>query len=157
MTIRLGLARREDAPGIARMSQQLIEHGLPGSWTETRVLRFMQNREAVTLAARDRRQLVGFALMEFLDDRAHLNLLAVVPGQQRCGIGRRLVEWLESTARTAGVFRIDLELRETNEGARSFYERLGYVMVRRRLGYYAGREHALCMARDLTLHPAAPA
>ena len=37
---------------------------------------------------------VGFAVMEFYDEHAHLSLLAVAPGYQRQGIGKQLVEWL---------------------------------------------------------------
>jgi ribosomal protein S18 acetylase RimI-like enzyme len=149
VSVRLGIGKREDAAVIADMSGRFIEQGLPRSWSESRVLNCMRNREAVTLVGRDRRLLVGFAIMEFLDEHAHLSLLAVVPGRRRTGVGRSLLEWLEATARTAGIFKIMLELRETNLAARCFYERLGYVVVGRRLGYYAGKEHALCMARDL--------
>jgi ribosomal-protein-alanine acetyltransferase len=154
MTIRLGVAKREDAAAIAEMSGRFIEQGLPRSWSESRVQRSMRNREAVTLTARDRRALVGFAIMEYLDDRAHLALLAVVPGQRRRGVGRSLLEWLEATARTAGIFRITLELRESNLAARCFYERLGYVVVGHRPAYYAGKEHAICMERDLRVNRA---
>jgi ribosomal protein S18 acetylase RimI-like enzyme len=153
--IRLGLARRVESADIVRLCRRLIEQDLPPSWTDERVGRSIADPESVVLAARDRRQLVGFAIMAFLDDCAHLNLLAVQPGHQRQGVGRSLLEWLEASARTAGIFRVELELRETNDRARRFYERLGYTVVGRRFGYYAGREHALRMARDLTVSPAA--
>ena len=149
MTMRLGIAKREDAAAIAAMSARYVEEGLPRSWSERRVLACMRNREAVVLGARDRRLLAGFAIMEFLDARAHLCLLAVVPGYRRRGVGRDLLEWLEATARTAGIFDVSLELRESNVVARCFYERLGYVVTGRRFRYYAGIEHALVMKRDL--------
>lgn len=152
-----GLARRGEVVGIVRLCRRVVEQGLPPSWTESRVARCLGDPESIVLAARERRQLVGFAIMAFHDDSAHLSLLAVQPGQQRRGVGRGLLEWLEASARMAGVFRIELELRETNDGARRFYERLGYAVVDRRLGYYAGREHALRMVRDLAVSPAAPA
>lgn len=148
-SIRLSLARRDDAGEIADMSRRFIEHGLPWSWGELRVLRSMADRESAVLAARDRRRLAGFAIMEFHDEHAHLNLLAVHPGYRRRGVGRRLVEWLEASARTAGVFLVRLELRVANDAARKFYEKLGYVEVGRRPGYYSGSEDALCMAHDL--------
>ena len=149
--IRLGLAHADEAPSIARMSRQLVEHGLPWSWTDPRVEQCLRNRECVVLAARDRRRLVGFAIMEFYDVHAHLALLAVQPGYQRLGIGRQLLEWLEASARTAGIFSVRLELRVSNESARLFYERLGYREVGRKQGYYDGREDALRMLHDLAV------
>jgi len=142
-----------DAPSIAAMSRHLIEHGLAWSWNEERVERCLRNRDCVVLAARDRRRLVGFAIMEFYDEHAHLSLLAVVPGYQRQGIGKQLVEWLEASARTAGIFAVRLELRAGNDDARRFYERLGYLEAGRRPAYYAGREDALRMTHDLTVAP----
>jgi len=148
---RLGLAHVNDAPAIAAMSRQLIEHGLAWSWNEDRVERCLRNRDCVVLAARDRRRLIGFAIMEFYAIHAHLNLLAVQPGHQRQGIGRQLLDWLEASARTAGIFKVHLELRATNDGARAFYEKVGYRTVGRKVAYYDGREDALRMTHDLTV------
>jgi len=149
--IRLGLAHADDAASIARMSGQLIEHGLPWSWDEQRVGQCLRNRDCVVLAARDRRRLVGFAIMEFYDIHAHLSLLAVQPGYQRQGVGRQLLDWLEASARTAGIFSVQLELRATNDSARLFYERLGYREVGRKEAYYAGREDALRMTHEFAV------
>jgi ribosomal-protein-alanine acetyltransferase len=153
MNARIGLAHLEEAPAIASMSRDLIERGLPWSWNERRVERCIRNRDCVVLAARDRRQLVGFAIMDFYDEHAHLSLLAVRPGYQKQGIGRALLEWLEASARTAGIFVVNLELRASNDAARLFYERLGYRETGRRNAYYGGREDALRMSHDLTVVP----
>jgi ribosomal-protein-alanine acetyltransferase len=149
--IRLGLAHADEAAAIARMSQQLVENGLPWSWNEQRIGQCLRNRDCVVLAARDRRRLVAFAIMEFLDVHAHLTLLAVQPGYQRRGIGRELVDWLEASARTAGIFAVRLELRANNDAARLFYERLGYRETGRKEAYYGGREDALRMLHDLAM------
>jgi len=139
------------------MSRQLIEHGLAWSWDEDRVQKCLRNRDCAVLAARDRRRLVGFAIMEFYAIHAHLNLLAVKPGYQRLGIGRQLIDWLEASARTAGIFTVNLELRAANDSARAFYEKLGYREVGRKAAYYDGREDALRMTHDLTVTAASPA
>ncbi|HLF11017.1 MAG TPA: ribosomal protein S18-alanine N-acetyltransferase [Gammaproteobacteria bacterium] len=151
--IRIGLARTDDAAAIANMSRQLIENGLPWSWNEQRICYCVKNRDCVVLAARDRRRLIGFAIMEFYDVHSHLSLLAIQPGYQKQGIGRQLLEWLEASARTAGIFAVQLELRATNDSARLFYEKLGYREVGRKPAYYDGREDALRMTHDLTVAP----
>jgi|SRR5690606_16826566 len=153
MNIRIGLARREDAAEISLMSRFLVEHGLPWSWTESRVARYIRHPECSVVVARDRRRIAGFGIMEFLDAHAHLSLLAVRPGYQMQGVGRQLLDWLESTARTAGIFLVRLELREGNVGAREFYAKLGYREAGKRTAYYCGREDALVMTHDLGVHP----
>lgn len=96
-----------------------------------------------------RRGIDAFAIMQFDDDVAHLNLLAVAPEHRRQGLGRQLMEWLTVTAIEAGVFRINLELRTQNEGAREFYARLAFEPMGIIEGYYQGREAALRMSRRL--------
>jgi ribosomal-protein-alanine N-acetyltransferase len=143
------LARPGDAPIIAQMSKRLIEEDLPWSWTPERVAKHIRHRDSVVLTARVREVLIGFAIMQFSDETAHLNLLAVEPGYEQLGIGRRLVEWLEKTAATAGTFVIALEVREGNVGARWFYRKLGYREDRCIVGYYCRMENAVRMIRDL--------
>ena len=151
MGIKISLAHDDDAPAIAEMSRVLIEGGLPWSWTEPRVRHYVRDRDSAVIVARDGRRLAGFAIMEFHDEHAHLNLLAVRPGYRSHGVGTALVHWLESSARMAGVFEIELELRATNDMARRFYEKLGYSTAGTRTRYYAGVEDALRMTRNLSM------
>ncbi|HUQ53574.1 MAG TPA: ribosomal protein S18-alanine N-acetyltransferase [Gammaproteobacteria bacterium] len=150
------MAHTDDVAAIAAMSCQLIEHGLAWSWNEERVERCLRNRDCVVLAARDRRRVIGFAIMEFYAIHAHLNLLAVQPGNRRQGTGRQLLEWLEASARTAGIFTVHLEVRANNVGAQAFYEKLGFRATGRKVAYYDGREDAVRMTHDLTVSTTSP-
>jgi [ribosomal protein S18]-alanine N-acetyltransferase len=144
------LARNSDAHCIAVMSRCLIEVGLRGwSWDPARVTRAMRHREVCIVVAEINKHIEGFAIAEFGDTRMHLSLLAVNATQQRKGIGRALVEWLEQSARTAGMADIQLELRANNPGARFFYAALGFEFVRAVPGYYSGIETALRMQKTL--------
>lgn len=143
------LAQPSDATTIAEMSKRLIEVDLPWSWTSKRVAKHIRDRDSVVLTARVGTELVGFAIMQFSDETAHLNLLAVEPGYEQFGIGRALVQWLEKSAATAGTFDVALEVREGNVGARWFYRKLGYREVRCLVGYYGRVENAVRMVRDL--------
>jgi ribosomal protein S18 acetylase RimI-like enzyme len=145
----LGLARPADAREIAEMSRDLIEHGLTWSWTPARVQHFISGPESSVVVARRERHMAAFAIMHFGDEVAHLNLLAVAPEHRRQGLGRQLMSWLTTTAIEAGVFRINLELRTNNVGARTFYENLGFDQLGIVQGYYQGREAALRMSRRL--------
>jgi ribosomal-protein-alanine N-acetyltransferase len=133
------------------MSRRFIERGLAPSWPAPRILSHLRHRESVVLAARTAREVIGFAVMQFGDTSAHLNLLAVAPDSRRHGVARRLLGWLEETAITAGTFEISLELRAINTEAFAFYSSLGYHEVRRIDGYYQGVEQAIRMSRNLAL------
>lgn len=150
-TIELRLARPEDARRISHMSRDLVEQGLPWSWGTARIMQQIRCPDTVVLTAYSRECVIGFAIMRFLEESAHLNLLAVDVRYQRLGVGRRLIEWLEKSARVAGTFIISLEVRISNEQARTFYRRLGYTDLARIPRYYSGREAAMRMSRDLRL------
>jgi [ribosomal protein S18]-alanine N-acetyltransferase len=145
----LGLARSTDAREIAEMSRDLIEHGLTWSWTPARVQHFISGSDSTVIVARRERRIAAFAIMHCGDEVAHLNLLAVATVHRRLGLGSQLMNWLVETAVTAGVFRINLELRTHNEAARVFYEALGFEKLGVVPGYYQGREAALRMSRRL--------
>ncbi len=149
-SLELKLARRADARRIALMSRDLVEAGLPWSWTPQRVAHAIREPETAVLTAWTQGRLAGFAIMQFSAERAHLNLLAVDPVHRRLGLGRRLLAWLEKTARTGGLSCISLEVRATNGSAQAFYRRLGYRAIASIPGYYAGRETAIRMRRDLS-------
>lgn len=147
--IELGLAKLADADEIARMSRDLIEIGLGWRWTPARVAHQIRCPDTVVLAARHGNLLAGFAIMHFLAEDAHLMLLAVHPAYRRQGLGRRLLGWLEKSARVAGISTLHLEVRATNQTARAFYRSLGYQEVRFVPCYYSPLESAISLIREL--------
>ncbi len=147
--IKFRLATAADAPIIAEMSRRLIETGLGWSWTRQRVEHAIRNTETLVLTAVYGSEIIGFGIMDFGDETAHLSLFAVRESFQRQGVGLRMFEWLKSSALTAGLALIRLELRTENLGAQAFYRALGFTETGRTIGYYRGRENALRMALDL--------
>ncbi|MGI9025304.1 MAG: GNAT family N-acetyltransferase [Burkholderiaceae bacterium] len=150
-TIILRLARPADASAIALMSRDLIEAGLGWSYRPARIARLILDRDTNVLIAARRGNPVGFAVMSFGDERAHLALLAVHPAHQRQGVARRLLEWLVECAASAGIASLHLELRAGNAAARAFYRDMGFAERYVVPGYYHGRESALRMQRVLRL------
>jgi len=147
--VTLRLAEPHDAQAIAHMSRDLVEAGLGWKYDAARVQRAIRERDTVTLVACEGGAVLGFAIMEFGDERAHLVLLAVRPNQRRAGIGRQLLQWLIESAQTAGIGSVHLELRARNEAARAFYRAMGFSESVLVPGYYRGREAALRMLRVL--------
>jgi len=83
---------------------------------------------------------------------ADLLALAVLPSQQRRGVGQRLLEHvIEVAERVAPASKIDalrLTVAETNAGAQRMYARAGFQMVDGSATYDKG-QRALRMARPL--------
>lgn len=158
ITLQIAPALAADVQVIAEMSRRLVEVGLPWTWTPARVARHLHHHDSLVLAVRagsaPNPTLAGFAIMHFGDDIAHLNLLAVDSRWQRRGLGRRLVEWLEQTAITAGTFSLCLEVRARSPVAQLFYREMGFTETGRVPRYYSGREDALRLTKDLR-HPLA--
>ncbi len=137
-TIRL--ASRADAADIAAMSRDEIERGLGWSWTEGRVLGAIRNPDTNVALIREQGVLLGFGIMAYRHEVAHLLLFSVHRAHRRKGVGSALLRWLEVVAVTAGTERIVVECRRDNAAARNFYAETGYHEMAISKGYY-GRFH----------------
>ena len=147
--VAIRLARLNEAPLIAVMSRDLIEHGLGWTWTPTRVAQCIRDADTNVVIADSNGATIGFAIMRFGTENAHLDLFAVVPKRRRLGVGRQLIEWLEKVALVAGTPIISLEVRASNRTAQAFYRKLGYRLMAAVPRYYGGVESAIRMTRDL--------
>ena len=120
------IARRSDAAAIAVMSRDLIECGLEWRWRTSRVARAIDDPDTNVAVLRQKDELIGFGIMEYLDDDAYLVLLAVAKSSQGQGVGSAVLRWLEAAARAAGSQRIRVDTRRENVAARCFYNEHGY-------------------------------
>lgn len=151
--LRLAPAAQRDAPVLADLSRFTIERGLPWRWTETRVAALIRDADSEVVVARHAGALVGFAAMDFhfVDRRAHLVLLSVVPAARRQGVASELLAWLEKMAVLGGIQVVLGEVRAENVGARRFYASVGFEETRRLPGYYSGREDAFAIRKPVGL------
>jgi ribosomal-protein-alanine N-acetyltransferase len=79
----------------------------------------------------------------------HIKDLAVHPDRRGEGLGRTLMERALGVLRGADAETVKLEVRRSNEAARSLYEAYDFVHRRTVPGYYDDGEDALVMMRDL--------
>ena len=143
------LACRSDAEGIATMSRDYIESGLVWSWVPARVLRSIRDVDTNVAVLRTSGTLIGFGIMQYGEETAHLALLAVHPAHRKGGLGSQLLAWLEKPACVAGIARIDVEARADNPLAVAFYCRQGYEQRTVVGGYYQGRIDAVRLSKPL--------
>ncbi len=146
------LATLGDAPAIAEMSRDCIEHGLSWRWTAARVREAIREPATNVAVALRRDVVAGFGIMHYADESAHLALFAVSPTHRHQHLGARLLAWLEQSARLAGIAQIDLEARADNRSALAFYARQGYDTRHTVRGYYEGIVDAVQLRK--TLRPA---
>ena len=95
---------------------------------------------------------VGYCIISFGANEAHLLNLCVRPDLHGMGLGRHLLWHALELARDAGVKTMFLEVRPSNEIALSLYRSEGFVEVGYRRSYYRGvngREDALVLALEL--------
>jgi ribosomal-protein-alanine N-acetyltransferase len=131
------LARASDAEGIAEMSRDYIEQGLPWTWTAGRVERAIGDPDTNVVVVGGR-VIAAFGIMSYPNDDAHLLLFAVRESIQRRGVGSAILRWLEEAARTAGAKRIRVECRRDNAAARNFYCEHGYAELDIAANFYRG-------------------
>lgn len=146
----LRLAESRDASAIARLSKQEIEQGLAWSWTPARVGRAIADPDTNVLVARDEGGLLGFGIMIYREQHAHLCLFAVRPDGRRRGVGSALLAWLERVAQVAGVQRLSLEARHDNAPAIAFYQEHGYRTSGVVAGMYQGVEDGVRLEKWLS-------
>ncbi|MBD2386393.1 ribosomal protein S18-alanine N-acetyltransferase [Cylindrospermum sp. FACHB-282] len=81
-------------------------------------------------------RLLGMGCFWSILEEAHITILAVHPQYHRQGLGQVLLYSLLKTASDRGLERATLEVRATNEGAISLYEKFGLKIAGRRRRYY---------------------
>jgi len=94
----------------------------------------------------------GFSLIRTVADESELLLIAVSPERRRQGVGRGLLNHFLDHARSEGITRAHLEVRDGNP-AIQMYRHAGFEPIGRRRNYYRGDDgqqfDALTFALDL--------
>ena len=80
--------------------------------------------------------IIGMAGFWLMADEAHIMTLAVYPAWRRLGLGEWLLVTLLQKARALDAAVATLEVRPSNQAARSLYQKYNFAEVGRRRGYY---------------------
>lgn len=136
----------EPAAGLVRHAARANVHA---RWDATRLARRIRSQNSAVVLAMAGHHLTGVAVLDLLTDAAQIGLLAVHPEYRRIGIGSALLQWLESTASTAGLFTVQLKLEASNGAGRAFCFAHGYRERGRLPVFYADGTAAVRLLRDL--------
>jgi ribosomal-protein-alanine N-acetyltransferase len=130
----------EDLSDVLAIEREVF----PAPWTEGMFLDELAAAGRRYLAAIEDGAISGYGGIMVIDGDAHIMNLAVVPASRRQGLASRLLLALIDEALGLGASHLTLELRASNEPARTLYERFGFTPVGLRPRYY-GDEDALVM------------
>lgn len=82
-------------------------------------------------------QIVGYIIYSMICEDADLLRIAVLPEYRRCGIAQRLIAYMMYDCKEHNIQNIFLEVRRSNEAARSLYARMGFEQISVRNNYYS--------------------
>ena len=105
-------------------------------WSENAVAEELTNPLSLWLVVTDGEKLVGYIGSQSVMGEADMMNVAIDPAYRRRGIGETLILELIRHLKQNGVYSLALEVRVSNEAAIGMYEKLGFVQVGRRPGYY---------------------
>ena len=149
--IHLRPATKADLPALFSLDQICFDAGIAYSLREFRAL--LRSPRTLAIVAEEDGKLAAFVIALFVrsqgEDGGHIITIDVDRDFRRRGIGRLLMEQIETKFRTAGAQWLRLEVAENNPEAQSFYAKLGFQAVGRIEGYYQGAVAALLMEKPL--------
>jgi ribosomal protein S18 acetylase RimI-like enzyme len=108
----------------------------------------LRDSGAETLVAVLDEEAVGFVVVEVGSGLGHVNAIAVAAGQRGRGIGQRLMEAAESSARRRGARRLSLHTAQANLAALALFLRCGFSITQRSAAGYS-RPQPTCRLEKL--------
>jgi len=136
----------EDSAAVAEMEQQIFSD----PWSEKSVMETVQQKQSVCFAAEKAGHILGYLLVYHAADEAEIARIAVQKEARRQGAAGKLMQALEHYCEEHKMEKLLLDVRESNEAARSFYTRNGFVEDGIRQGFYTNpSEDAVLMSRQL--------
>ena len=134
------------APDVAA-----LESAVMGSdaWKASLVADELPRKDRTWWAAFDGNVLAGYCGGWIVDGQVQILKIATDPAYRRRGIAAELLALVASDARNLGATEMTLEVRASNAGAQTFYERMGLRNIGTRPHYYSDREDAVIMSGPL--------
>ena len=125
-------AGKQDIPGIIEIEK--VSFSDP--WDKQLFLDAIDSRDKYLMIAEGGKMVEGYVVFEKVLDEGHITNMAVADKHRKKGIASGLVSYVLDLAKCLGIKEIFLEVRESNEAAKSLYSKFGFREIGRRKGYY---------------------
>lgn len=141
---------RQARPDDLEAMSCLEREGFSQPWSRESLLAQVQDPRhcQVQVALSENGAVIGYGAYRRILDEAEITRLAVCPKRRRQKIGGALLRSLLCSARSEGVCRMHLEVRQSNLAARKLYEDAGFLVCGHRPRYYQD-EDAIIMQKTL--------
>ena len=136
------------ADHVAQVAQ-LERQCFADPWSEKSVASEQENKLAHWLVALEADTVVGYVGSQTVMGETDMMNIAVASDHRRKGIAKALVEQLVADLQKMGSQCLTLEVRASNDPAKSLYESMGFVQIGKRPNYYRNpREDALILRKE---------
>lgn len=117
-------------------------------WSLEQYKKELQADSTLSFVIQKQERVIAFALFHLLADESELLAIAVAEEFQQTGLGKILFNAGKNELQNRGAEKIFLEVRESNEKAKKFYQNLGAVFIGTRTKYYKNGESAILYRID---------
>ena len=136
--------REEDLADVARLEKEIFSD----PWSENAIRESMEQSQL--LSALEDGVLVGYLIVYYVLEDGEIARIAVESDFRRNGVASRLMKELAFICADNGVNKLLLDVRESNESAKAFYKKKGFVLDGVRKNYYTNpTENAILMSLEL--------
>lgn len=143
---KLRKAKKSDLNGIHPVEQE----SFPKYWTMENLKKEYRNSFSHIFVIEYNNQIIAYISLWIIKEEVQLNKIAVKHEFRRRGFGRWLVEKIESFSLKKGASYIQLEVREKNQSAISFYEKTGFIKNGLLNNYYKD-DNAVLMRKEISV------
>ena len=132
----------------------LDQKSLKGLWSKSQWENELTNPKRICLGVIDleTKKLLGLCSAWLIIDELHITSLAVLPTEQRKGLGKLLISNLIKHPKVLRTNHMYLEVKDTNEQAKAFYKSMGFKIERYRSNFYKDGSNAIIFTKQLKKH-----
>ena len=117
-------------------------------WSRESLESEIENETSYFLTATENNEVVGYIGMSIVIDEGYIFNVAVSKNSRKKGVATALINELVTYGKKNNFSFITLEVRESNEPARSLYSKFGFIKVGERKDYYSDpKENAVLMTK----------
>ena len=133
-----------DLEAIASMENAVFSD----AWTAKSIEDTYNQSQTFIVTAESEGKIAGYCIVYFVLDEGEIARIAVDGLCRRQGVGRKLLEQVEKICKEKNIIRLMLDVRESNDSARKFYQSFGFEEDGIRKNFYdMPKEDAILMSK----------